>query len=695
MWKKAGGRNVSPSTREIFRSVCPLDCPDTCGLRVTVEDGRITRVTGDPDHPITRGVICHKVRYFPARVHHPERLLYPMRRTGRKGEGKFERITWEEALDEITSRMKNLIAEYGAESILPYSYYGNMGLVNNGTMDRRFFHRLGATRLERTICNAAGSQGFRATMGIKGAIDPEDTVHSRYIIVWGGNIVSTNMHQVMLFEQARKQGAKIVVIDVHRNQTARWADEFVQLYPGTDAALALGMMHVLERENLIDEAFLRDHTVGWEQLKERLKTYPPERVSRITGVPKETIIRLAREYGKTSPSLIRIGNGLQHHDNGGMIVRTITCLPALTGQWQYKGGGALKENGLVQVDTDKLERPDLLPDPDVRSINMIQLGSALLEADPPIRMLFVYNSNPAAVAPSQEKVLRGLAREDLFTVVHDLFLTDTARYADLVLPATSHFENLDVYKSYWHMYVQVARPILPPQGEAWSNYKLFRTLAKRMGFTEPCFDDTEEDLIRQVLDNPENPCLSRIDFDELMEKEIVKLDLSENAAFPERLQRGIRIQLFNESLRAQGLDPLPAHIALKEGTDGERNAKDPDTFMLISPPNHQYLNSSMGNIPKLQKMEGRPTLQIHPKDAERKGIVDGSLVRIRNERGSCTLTAKVTDAVLPGVLVSMGLWWLSSYPDGKGINQLTPDREADMGGGAVFFSTAVQLEKAE
>jgi anaerobic selenocysteine-containing dehydrogenase len=552
-------------------------------------------------------------------------------------------------------------------------------------MDRRFFHRLGATLLERTICNAAGSQGFRATMGIKGAIDPEDTVHSRYIIIWGGNIVSTNMHQVMLLEQARKQGAKIVVIDVHRNQTARWADEFVQLYPGTDAALALGMMHVLERENLIDEAFLRDHTVGWEQLRERLKAYPPERVSRITGVPKETIIRLAREYGKTSPSLIRIGNGLQHHDNGGMIVRTITCLPALTGQWRYRGGGALKENGLVQVDTDKLERPDLLPNPHVRSINMIQLGSALLEADPPIRMLFVYNSNPAAVAPSQEKVLRGLAREDLFTVVHDLFLTDTARYADLVLPATSHFENLDVYKSYWHMYVQVARPVLPPQGEAWSNYKLFRTLAKRMGFTEPCFDDTEEDLIRQVLDNPDNPCLSRIDFDELME----------NAVFPERLQRGERILLFNESLRAAGLDPLPAHNPPKEGTDGERNAEDPDTFMLISPPNHQFLNSSMGNIGKLQKMEGRPTLQIHPKDAERKGIVDGSLVRIWNERGSCALTAKVTDAVLPGVLVSMGLWWLSSYPGGKGINQLTPDREADMGGGAVFFSTAVKLEKAE
>lgn len=686
---------MSPSTQEVLRSVCPLDCPDTCGLRVTVENGRITRVTGDPNHPITRGVICHKVRHFPARVHHPERVLFPMRRTGPKGEGKFERISWEEALDEITSRMKSLIAEYGAESILPYSYYGNMGLVNNGTMDRRFFHRLGATRLRRTICNVAGSQGFRATMGIKGALDPEDTVHSRYIIVWGSNIVSTNMHQVMLLEQARKQGAKIVVIDVHRNQTARWADEFVQLYPGTDAALALGMMHVMDRENLVDKAFLRDYTIGWEQLRERLKEYPPERVSRITGVPTETIVRLAREYGQARPSLIRIGNGLQHHDNGGMIVRTITCLPALTGQWRYKGGGALKENALAQVDTNKLERPDLLPNPNVRSINMIHLGTALLEADPPVRMLFVYNSNPAVVAPSQDKVLRGLAREDLFTVVHDLFLTDTARYADLFLPATSHFENLDVYKSYWHLYVQVARPVLPPQGEAWSNYKLFQTLAKRMGFTESCFDDTEEDLIHQVLKNPENPCLSGIDIDELMEKGIAKLDLSDDDVYPGRLRRGERILLYNEALRTEGLDPLPAHITPKEGTDGVRNANDPGTFMLISPPNHQYLNSSMGNIPKLKSMEGRPTLQIHPHDAERKGIGDGDRVRIWNERGSCTLTVRVTDAVLPGVLVSMGLWWLSDYPGGKGINQLTPDREADMGGGAVFFSTAVKLEKVD
>lgn len=682
----------SSHPQTVVRSVCPLDCPDTCGLAVTLKEGRIVRVDGDPDHPITRGTICHKARHFPARVYHPDRVLHPLKRTGRKGEGAFTRITWEEALDEITRRMQEIIRRHGAEAILPYSYYGNMGLVNNGSMDRRFFHRLGASRLDRTICNVAGNRGFEMTMGFKGAIDPEETVHSRFIIVWGGNIVSTNMHQVMLFEQARKRGAKIVAIDVHRNRTARWADEFIQLYPGTDAALALAMMHTLIEEDLLDHDFIRTYTTGWEEFRKRVAEYPPERASRITGVPAERIVRLAREYGRTTPSFIRIGNGLQHHDNGGMIVRTIACLPALTGQWKVRGGGALKENGVSAVDKAKLERPDLLPDPGVRTINMIRLGDALLHADPPIRFLFVYNANPARVAPAQEKVLRGLAREDLFTVVHDLFITDTARFADLVLPATSHFENLDVYKSYWHLYLQLARPVIPPQGEAMSNFDLFKTLAKRMGFTESCFDDTPEDIIRQVADQPENPWMEDVTYEELSEKGIVKLNLAKQPLFPDLLKRH-KIALYSERMKEEGQDPLPKHVPLKEGFDARRNGDARHPFMLIAGPNHQFLNTSLGNIAKLQKLEGEPRVEIHPADAARHGIADGEAVRLFNRRGSCILKAKVTETTLPGVLISNGLWWGDSTCDGKGINQLTPDREADLAGGAVFFSTAVGIEK--
>lgn len=500
------------------------------------------------------------------------------------------------------------------------------------------------------------------------------------------------MHQVMHFEQARKRGAKIVAIDVHRNRTARWADEFIQLYPGTDAALALAMMHTLIEEGLLDHDFIRTYTTGWEEFRKRVAEYPPERASRITGVPAERIVRLAREYGRTTPSFIRIGNGLQHHDNGGMIVRTIACLPALTGQWKVRGGGALKENGVSAVDKAKLERPDLLPDPGVRTINMIRLGDALLHADPPIRFLFVYNANPARVAPAQEKVLRGLAREDLFTVVHDLFITDTARFADLVLPATSHFENLDVYKSYWHLYLQLARPVIPPQGEAMSNFDLFKTLAKRMGFTESCFDDTPEDIIRQVADQPENPWMEDVTYEELSEKGIVKLNLAKQPLFPDLLKRH-KIALYSERMKEEGQDPLPKHVPLKEGFDARRNGDARHPFMLIAGPNHQFLNTSLGNIAKLQKLEGEPRVEIHPADAVRHGIADGETVRLFNRRGSCILKAKVTETTLPGVLISNGLWWGDSTCDGKGINQLTPDREADLAGGAVFFSTAVGIEK--
>ncbi|AJY76681.1 molybdopterin-containing oxidoreductase family protein [Paenibacillus beijingensis] len=680
----------------VFRSVCPLDCPDTCALHVHKENGKIVKVTGNPDHPVTQGAICNKVRNMAERIYHPDRIQYPMKRIGAKGEGKFERITWQEAIDEIVQRFQQIIKEHGSEAILPYSFYGNMGILNVDGMDRRFFHRLGASKLDQTICSVAGSLGFRYTMGIPGGIDPEETTDSKLIIIWGGNLASTNMHQVALAEKARKKGATIVVIDVHKNQTGRWADWFIPLRPGTDAALALGMMHVLFAEQLVDESFLQQYTYGYEQLREHVKSYPVDKISRITGVPEEDIVRLARLYGATSPSYIHIGNGLQHHDNGGMNVRTIACLPALTGQWAKRGGGATRGNSwYARVNGRALERADLRPNPKARSVNMNRIGEALLALDPPIRAMFVYCSNPAVVAPESGKVQQGLMREDLFTVVHDLFITDTAKYADLLLPATSSFENTDLYNSYWHHYIQLQEPVIPIYGESKSNYELFRTLAKAMGFKDDAFDDTEEDMIRQALDNPSNPYLEGVTLEDLKEHGWKRLSMDRERPFLKRLPTSSgKIALYSTALEKKGLPPLPTYMPLKEGYDGESQPGAGEAFplMFISPPNHNFLNSTFANVPKLQKIEKRPTLQIHPDDAALRGISDGELVDVFNERGQIELTALVTENLLPGVVVSQGLWWEGEKRSQR-VNVLTPNRSADMGGGATFFSTTVEVRK--
>ncbi|MFL0555096.1 MULTISPECIES: molybdopterin-containing oxidoreductase family protein [Paenibacillus] len=681
----------------VFPAVCPLDCPDTCGLLLHKENGKIVKVTGNPDHPITQGAICNKVRNMAERVYHPERVLYPLKRVGRKGEGKFERITWDEAIQEIADRYKGLIREYGSESILPYSFYANMGILSVDGMDRRFFNRLGATRLQQGICNSAGNAGWRYTMGFGGGTSPEETVKAKLIIVWGGNLVSTNMHQIALIEKARKQGAQLVVIDVHRNRTGQRADWFIPLYPGTDAALALGMMHVLFERGLVNEAFLERYTVGHTELREHVKQYTPERVAAITGVPAESIIKLAVLYGETSPAYIHIGNGLQHHDNGGMTVRTISCLPALTGQWLVPGGGAFKSNGAYgKMNATALERPDLRPNPGARTVSMNQLGDVLLTLDPPIRALYVYCSNPAVVAPDTGKVEQGLLREDLFTVVHDLFLTDTTKYADIVLPATSSFENTDLYGSYWHHYIQLQEPVIAPQGESKSNVETFKLLAAAMGFDDDAFRDTEEDMIRQALDFKHNPYLEGVTLEKLKEQRFVKLNMEPQQTWLDHLPTPSRkIELYSATMERAGLPPLPTYVPLVEGYDGERRpGKDtPYPLMFISPPNHNFLNSTFGNVEKLKALEKGPVLQIHPDDAAARGIADGDEVTVWNDRGSYDVTASVTDKMLPGTVVSQGLWW--QQEDGKRTraNALTPDRIADMGGGAVFFSTVVDVKR--
>ncbi|AWB46309.1 oxidoreductase [Paenibacillus sp. CAA11] len=680
----------------VFPAVCPLDCPDTCGLLLHKEQGRIVKVTGNPEHPITRGAICNKVRNMTERVYHPERLLYPMKRVGAKGEGRFERISWEEAIDEIAGRYRQIIDEHGSESILPYSFYGNMGILSVDGMDRRFFNRLGSSRLGQGICNAAGNTGWKYTMGFGGGTSPESAIKAKLFIVWGGNIVSTNMHMLTMIEQARKDGAKLVVIDVHRNRTAQRADWFIPLHPGTDSALALGMMNVLFSRGWTDEAFLAEYTVGAEELREHVKAYPPERVSAITGVPAEDIVKLAELYATTSPAYIHIGNGLQHHDNGGMTVRTIVCLPALTGQWLVEGGGAFKTNGPYgNMNADALERPELRSNPGARLVSMNQLGEALLELEPKIRSLFVYCSNPAVVAPDTTKVEQGLMREDLFTVVHDLFLTDTAKYADIVLPATSSFENTDLYSSYWHHYVQLQEPVIPPQGESKSNVEMFKLLAQALGFEEDAFQDTEEDMIRQALDYEANPYLDGVSLEALKAQRFVKLNMEPQRQYLRRLNTPSgKIELLSERMAAAGLPALPTYVPLKEGYDGERRpgplAKYP--LMFISPPNHSFLNSTFSNVEKLTRVEKEPLLQIHPEDAVQRGIADSDPVTVFNDRGRYEVKAQVTDKALPGVVVSQGLWW-----EGEGgrqrANRLTADRLADMGGGATFFSTVVEVKR--
>ncbi|MDQ0492561.1 molybdopterin-containing oxidoreductase family protein [Paenibacillus brasilensis] len=690
------GQQMTERANGIFPAVCPLDCPDTCGLLLHKENGKIVKVTGNPDHPITKGAICNKVRNMTERVYDPDRVLYPLKRVGPKGEGKFERISWEEAVDTITGRFKELIRTDGPESILPYSFYGNMGVLSVDGMDRRFFNALGSSQLDQTICSVAGNEGWASVMGFKGGTSPEDTEDADLIIVWGGNVISTNMHQVVLAEKARKKGAKVVVIDVHRNRTAQWADWFIPLYPGTDTALALGMMNVLFEQGLTDDEFLRRYTVGHEELREHVKAYTPERVARITGVPAADIIRLAEMYGQARAAYINIGNGVQHHENGGMNVRAVTCLPALTGQWLKHGGGASRSNGAyAKLNGANLARPDLRRNPDARVINMNRIGEALLQKDEPIKALFVYCSNPVVVAPDAKRVTQGFEREDLFTVVHDLFLTDTARYADIVLPASSSFEGTDLYKSYWHHYIQMQKPVIAPLGESKSNYELFSLLGRAMGFDEAAFTESEEDMIASALDNPTNPYLKGVTLEALQASPFVKLDMTPKATYLDQLTTPSgKIELYSERMKQMGLPAMPTYVPLIEGYDGEQRPQAGERFplMFISPPNHNFLNSTFANLPKHQRLEREPLLQIHPEDAQTRDIVDGDLVTVWNDRGTYELKAKVTDLMLPGTVISQGLWW-----EDKGrrqrANALTSDRLSDMGQGATFFSTVVNVKR--
>jgi anaerobic selenocysteine-containing dehydrogenase len=685
---------------EVRYSVCPHDCPDTCALKVEIEtnNGKIVKVAGDPSHPITKGVICEKVRAYPERIYNPLRILYPMRRVGKKGAGEFERISWEAAVEEIVKHWKELIAAYGPESILPYSYGGTEGVINKDSMDRRLFNKIGATRLERTICSVAGSLGYQLAYGSSIGVNPIDTINSKLIIFWGINALETNMHQAIFADNARKNGAKIIAIDVHRNKTAKWADDFYLILPGSDGALALGLAYIILRDNLEDKIFLEKYSHGFNEFHTKVMEYPPGRVADLTGLSQQQIEDLAKVYAKTKPSFIRIGNGLQHHNNGGINTWAISLLPALVGAWKDKGGGALKSNsGYFPLNDKALERPDLIKN-SPRTANMVQLGKVLCELDPPIRSLYVYNSNPAVVAPNQNLVLKGLAREDLFTIVHEQAMTDTAKWADIILPATTSFEHADLYVSYWHTSLQWAEPVIHPTCEAKPNIDVFKLIADAFGFAEPCFLDSEEDIARQALDLPYWRDKG-ITLERLKKERFIMLNVPDYPfAGGGFLTPSGKIEFKSEKVAKLGLCDIPDYKPIKEERlcrrkDGAPPINGLMPLTLVTPPNHFFLNSTFADVSSLKIKAQEPFLEIHPEDAKDRGIKDGDLVKVENKRGNVLIRAKVIDSVLPGVVVSAGLWWRGNYKNGSGVNALTPDNLSDIGGGATFFSTSVEVKK--
>jgi anaerobic selenocysteine-containing dehydrogenase len=688
---------------KVVHAACPHDCPDACGVLITVDElsGRATKIQGDPKHPVTRGFLCAKVAKYLDRVYSPDRLLYPMRRVRPKGQGgpeAFARMSWDAAIAEITTRLKQIAADFGPEAILPYSYGGTLGALGGGSMDRRFFHRLGASQLDRTICATAGGDALISVVGKKIGTEPEQFAHSKLILAWGANIHGNNVHLWPFIEEARRQGGKLVVIDPYMTRTAKCADWYMPINPGTDVALALGMMHVIIGECLYDKEYVAQHTVGFDELKKRVAEYPPEQVAQWTGISADDIRKLARDYATVRPAALRLNYGVQRAENGGAAVRAIAMLPCITGSWKEIGGGLqLSTSGGYGLDRDHLERPDLMKASPLgraaRTLNMSELARVLNEVkDPPVQALFVYCSNPAAVAPDHSRVIQGLRRPELFTIVHEQFFTDTTDYADIILPATTFFEHKDLQTGYGHYYLGLSQQAIAPLGESRSNVELFRALARAMGFRDACFDETVDEMIAATIRGGGEQ-VREITTAQLARDGHVRLRLNGSGAYLPFAKGDFptpsgKAELYSAALAQQGLDPIASFVPPRESRHTESAKKYP--LELLGRKADNYLNSTFANLPSLQEMEKMGLLELHPADAAARGIADGQEVRVFNDRGSITLKAKVNGAVPRGV-VAARLNWAKLTPGGQNINVLTSERLTDIGRGATFYSCLVEV----
>ncbi|MBP6894360.1 MAG: molybdopterin oxidoreductase family protein [Pseudacidovorax sp.] len=678
----------TPDTHTVL-GACPHDCPDTCGLVTTVQDGVAIKLQGNPAHRHTGGVLCTKVSRYLERNAHPERLTQPLRRVGRKGEGRFEPVSWDEALDDIAARLKAIAADE-PQAILPYSYAGTMGLVQGESMDRRFFHKLGASLLDRTICSTAGGEGLGYTLGGKVGMRIEHFAESKLILIWGSNAIASNLHFWRHAQAAKRAGARLVCIDPRRTETADKCDEHIALLPGTDGALALALMHELIVHDWLDHDYIARHTLGWEALRERALQWPPARAAAVCGVPVAQIEALARDYGTTKPAAIRLNYGMQRVRGGGNAARAVACLPALVGAWRHRAGGLLlSSSGQFPADRATLHRPDLLAGRQPRTLNMSSIGDVLtgdataLAGGPAVKAVVVYNSNPVAVAPESAKVAAGFAREDLFTVVLEQFQTDTADCADYLLPATTQLEHWDIHFSYGHTDVMLNRPAVAPRGQARSNAWVFRELARRMGWGEACFADDDETLCRQAF-RPE-----AIDWAALERDGFATLPLPEapfaEGGFP---TPSGKCEFFSARLAAQGLDGLPDHLPNYEPAGSSADYP----LAMISPPARNFLNSTFVNVTSLRSMEGEPLVEIHADDAAARGIADGAMVRVFNARGEHRCRAEVSRRARPGVVNGLGIWWRKLGVDGTNVNELTSQRLTDLGRGPTFYDCLVQVE---
>ncbi len=687
----------SVGARRVVRGACPHDCPDTCALLTTVENGRAIAIRGDPDHPSTNGVLCTKVARYLDRTYSDQRLLHPLRRVGRKGEGRFERIEWDEAIATIAQRFGEIAASAdGPEAILPYSYAGTMGLLQYASMDRRFFHRLGASLLDRTICASAGKTGWAAAIGASVGMDFEQYANSRLIVIWGSNPITSNLHFWTRAQEAKRRGAKLIAIDPYRSATAEKCSQHIALLPGTDGALALGMMHVLIDESLLDQDYIDRYTEGFAALAERAAAWTPDRTARTCGLSTAEVVDLARDYGTTKPAAIRVNYGMQRTAGGGNAVRAIACLPALIGAWRDPAGGALlSSSGTYPIDTAALERPDLIRRRP-RTVNMSTIGDALHEAVPPVRALYVYNANPVAVAPHSSKVRAGFAREDLFCVVHEIFQTDTADFADILLPATTQLEQVDVHSSYGHLYALANNQAIAPLGEALPNTEVFRRLAAAMNFTEPCFRDSDEDLCRMAWKR-DDPRAQGLDWDVLKRDGWKRLNVP--LAYAPFAQGNFptpsgKCEFWNAALAAKGEDPLPDYIAPRESAASNPTLAQRYPLAFLSPPARNFLNSSFANLPAFVIEERTPWLDLNAVDARSRSIETGDQVRIFNDRGQFRATARVGDRVRAGVAVAPSIWWQKLAPDGCNANAVTSQALTDLGRAATFYDCLVEVARA-